>query len=97
MMLLFLSETWLSRNTAYNLNIDGYDCYHLYGNKSRAARRGRYGGGISVYYKHELSSKISIVEKQQLGIDGYVYIQLYFHSMKMFIYVVFIMYLVIQL
>ena len=65
---IILSETWLSRNTAYNLNIDGYDCYHLYGNKSRAARRGRYSGGISVYYKHELSSKISIVEKQQIGI-----------------------------
>jgi len=31
-------------------------------------RRGRYSGGIAVYYKHELSSNISIVEKQRIGI-----------------------------
>jgi len=42
--------------------IDGYECYHLYGNKPRVARRGRYTVGIYVYYKHELNSKLSIVE-----------------------------------
>ena len=31
-------------------------------------RRCRYSGGIAVYYKHELSSNISIVEKQRIGI-----------------------------
>ena len=44
---VILSETWLSRNTAYNVNIDGDDCYHV------------HRGGISVYYKHELRSRMS--------------------------------------
>ena len=66
--IVILSETWLSHKSAYNLNIEGYEAVHLYGNKSPQTRRGRYSGGISVYYISYLSSKVYIVEKQQCGI-----------------------------
>ena len=40
----------------------------MVGNKSPHTRRGRYSGGISIYYKKHLEDKISIVEKDQNGI-----------------------------
>ena len=58
----------MSKNTSYNLNIQGYETYHLFGNKSDNARKGRYSGGITVYYKSELHEKIKIVEEKQIGI-----------------------------
>lgn len=51
-----------------NLDIDGYSCVHIPGNKSKRSSRGRCSGGISVYYKTDLKIHISIVEKQQCGI-----------------------------
>ena len=39
------------------------------GNKSKGVKKGRYSGGISVYYKNCLNDKIKIiVEKHQCGI-----------------------------
>lgn len=66
--LIFLSETWLSGNDTTNYDIDGYMCEHIYGNKRRNTSRGRYGGGIAVYYKKELKQYIKIVQKEQCGI-----------------------------
>ena len=66
--IVVLSETWLSPKSNYNLNINGYEAFHLYGNKSPNVRKGRYSGGISVYYKLELKNKLQIEEKQQSGI-----------------------------
>lgn len=65
---MILSETWLSKTTSYNLDINGFDSFHLFGNRSRNARKGRYSGGISIYYKYELKNKISLIETNQIGI-----------------------------
>ena len=66
--IVVLSEAWLSPQSNYYLNINGYEAFHLYGNKSPNVRKGRYNGGISVYYKLELKNKLQIEEKQQSGI-----------------------------
>jgi exonuclease III len=66
--IVLLSETWLSENTHLNLDIQGFVSHHLYGNKTNNTRRGRYSGGLSVYYKEIFGNKISIVEKHQSGI-----------------------------
>ena len=50
-----------------NLEINGYKCDHVYGQKSRGVRKGRQSGGITVYFREELSDKISIVEKHDFG------------------------------
>ena len=65
---MLFSETWTSRRNAINLDIQGYDCVHIYGQKSPNVRKGRQSGGISVYYKHELKEYISIVEQNKNGI-----------------------------
>ena len=62
------SETWLSSSEQLNLDIQGYTCDHLYGNKSAGAKRERYSGGISIYYKNYLKNSIHIVEKNQCGV-----------------------------
>ena len=49
--IIILTETWLSKNTCVNLEIPKYNCKHLFGNKSRDTQKGRYSGGISLYYK----------------------------------------------
>ena len=40
----------------------------MYGQKRHGVRKGRQSGGISVYFREELSDKISIVEKHDFGI-----------------------------
>ena len=47
----FFSETWLSGSDQLNLDIQGYTCDHLYGNKSAGSTKVRYSGGILIYYK----------------------------------------------
>ena len=42
--------------------------YTLFSNKDRNTRKGHFSGGISLYYKHFLKYKISIVNKNQYGI-----------------------------
>ena len=66
--LIFFSETWLHKNVNLNLDISGYESYHLFGNKSRHTRKGRYSGGISIYYKQAIKNYIHIIEKHQNGI-----------------------------
>ena len=72
---MVLGETWLNQNTGLNCEIDGFECEHVYANKSIKTKKGRYSGGISLYYKSHLKNHITIVEKSTLGfiwfkIDG---------------------------
>ena len=55
--LIFLSETWLSKIENINLDINGYCCEHIHGNKSKNTRKGRYSGGISFYYKTKFNKR----------------------------------------
>jgi hypothetical protein len=57
----FLTETWTNRNDPYCLDIVGYECDHVYGRKF--ARRGRFSGGVSVYYRSHLKDYVSVIEK----------------------------------
>jgi len=58
----------LQKNTKYNLEIQGYESYHLFGNKAYNTRKGRASGGLSIYYKSELKTDISVVETIKSGI-----------------------------
>ena len=62
--IIFLQETWLSPKSTLNLEIQGYCSDHLLGNKSPNTKKGRYSGGISVYYRNYLKSCINIEEKK---------------------------------
>ena len=66
--IILFSETWLSDSDNSNLEIQGYKCEHIHGNKSAGVRKGRYSGGISIYYKNCFSGQIKIIEKIQCGI-----------------------------
>lgn len=50
------------------VEIPGYVCVHVYGNKSHNVNRGRSSGGLAIYYKLHLSKYIEVVEKIQNGI-----------------------------
>ena len=52
----------------FNLEIKNYTCEHLYGNKAENTKKGRFSGGISIYYKNNLKNHIQIIEKDQCGI-----------------------------
>ena len=65
---MFLNETWITTKSCVNLEIPGYNCVHLYGNKSHNVNRGRSSGGLAIYYKQHLSKYIEVVEKIQNGI-----------------------------
>ena len=66
--MLLLSETWIGKSENSNLDIEGYSCEHIFGNKSRGTKKGRFSGGISVYYKNCYRDKIHVIEKHQCGI-----------------------------
>ena len=51
----------------YCLNQD-YTCEHIFGNKSAGAKKGRFSGGISIYYKNCFKDKIKVIEKNQSGV-----------------------------
>ena len=55
-------ETWLNENDCFNLDIPGYHAEHIFGKKSKHTKRGRFSGGISVYYKNELKNHIKLLE-----------------------------------
>ena len=63
-----LTETWLTKKGLYNVDIQGFESEHIFGNKSVGVKKGRYSGGVSIYYKTHLKDKIKIVEKNQCGI-----------------------------
>jgi hypothetical protein len=60
--IIVLSETWTNRNDPYCLDITGYVCEHVYGRKF-VSKRGRYSGGVSVYYRSHLKDHILVIEK----------------------------------
>lgn len=64
---IFLCETWLNRKETCNLDISGYQSDHIFGTKSKTAKRGRYSGGLSVYYKTEFKNKVKVLEKSPYG------------------------------
>lgn len=63
-----LNETWLSEKDSYCLDINGYLCQSVYGNKSAQAKKGCYSGGISFYYKKKFKNKITILCTNKRGI-----------------------------
>ena len=65
---MFLSETWVSKTEHINLDTNGYICDFIPGNKTRHSRKGRFSGGISLYYKSYLKNYITVLEKHQSGI-----------------------------
>ena len=58
----------MTQKDSLNLDIQGYSCEHLFGNKSAGAKKGRFSGGISLYYKNCLNGKIKVLEKSKTGI-----------------------------
>ena len=72
---MILGETWLNQNTGLKCEIDGFECEHVYANKSIKTKKGRYSGGISFHYKSHHKNHTTIVKKSTLGfiwfkIDG---------------------------
>ena len=66
--LVFFTETWISKNTFFNFDVTDYSCVHLYGNKSRTTQRGRFSGGITLYYRESIGKSKKIVDQHQNGI-----------------------------
>ncbi|MEW8545054.1 MAG: reverse transcriptase family protein [Candidatus Thiodiazotropha sp.] len=66
--IILLGETWLNEKTGLKCEIEGYQCEHIYARKSIGARKGRYSGGISIYYKSYLKDFIKVIEKSQYGL-----------------------------
>ena len=67
-VIVIFTETWISPNTHYNLDIRGFISNHIHGMKSIHARKGRYIGGVSVYFRSCLSDKIKTIEKNHCGV-----------------------------
>lgn len=65
--IVIVKETWILPNTHYHLDIKGFISSHTYGIKSVHARKGRFSGGISVYFRSFSSYKIKIIEKNLCG------------------------------
>lgn len=65
---IFLTETWLTKTVNFNCDIQGYTCEHIFGNKSAGVKKGRFSGGISIYYKNCFKDKIKVLEKNQSGL-----------------------------
>lgn len=66
--IVFFNETWLSKHDTYNFDINNFCVEHIYGNKSKNIRKGRFSGGISFYYRSNLKKHVKIVEKNDYGI-----------------------------
>lgn len=66
--IVLLGETWLNKNDNINCDIQGFECEHLYARKSLGVRKGRYSGGISLYYKSYLKQYIKVVEQSPYGL-----------------------------
>lgn len=55
-----MNETWVSKTDYTNFHINGYVCDFIPGNKTGRSRKGRYDGGISLYYRTCLKNYITI-------------------------------------
>lgn len=64
--ILVFNETWLTKNEFLSLDIQGYCCEHIFGNKSAGVKKGRYSGGLSIYYKTWLKDKIKVTVVEQI-------------------------------
>ena len=56
--LILLSETWISNKHTINLDIKGFESYHIFGQKTRGVKKEPYSGGLSVYFRSEFKIKI---------------------------------------
>lgn len=65
---ILFSETWISDKHLINLEINGFDSFHIFGHKSHGVKKGRQSGGISVYFREQYKNKISVIEKNNFGI-----------------------------
>ena len=65
--IVLMCETWIGKNTTCNLEIRGFQCEHIFGTRSQNAKRGRYSGGIAVYFKKELQNNVQVIEKSAQG------------------------------
>ena len=65
--IVLMCETWIGKNTTCNLEIPGFQCEHIFGTRSQNAKRGRYSGGIAVYFKKELQNYVQVIEKSAQG------------------------------
>ena len=66
--ILFFGETWLNKEDPYEFSLDGYECEHVFAQKSQGAKTGRFSGGVYVYFKSCLKQHITVVEKINCGI-----------------------------
>ena len=66
--ILLFGETWINSHDPVNLSIPGFECAHVFAQKSRGAKCGRSSGGVSVYFKSNLKQYISVVDKSDCGI-----------------------------
>ena len=66
--ILLLGETWISKDDPSDLDIKGFECSHVFAQKSLGVKCGRSSGGVSVYYKTCLKPYINVVEKSDFGI-----------------------------
>ena len=66
--IIFLSETWLNKKHLTDLSIQGFESYHVYGQKSTGVKKGRLSGGLSIYFRKELKNEISVIETNNFGI-----------------------------
>ena len=66
--IVFLCETWTSRRNTINLDIEGYDSAHIFGQKTPGVNKGRQSGGISVYFRKTLKQFITVIEQNKFGI-----------------------------
>ena len=64
---MFLCETWIGKNETCNLEIPGYQSEHIFGTKSKNTKRGRYSGGIAVYFRNDLKNFVKVIEKSSQG------------------------------
>ena len=63
--ILIFTECWISKFS--NVNINGYECFVCPRQKCNKKAK-RSSGGITVYFKHHLSQKISLIKRNTKGI-----------------------------
>ena len=71
--IILFGETWLNNQSNLNYDINGFECDHVFGSKSKGNSKGRYSGGVSLYYKPWLKKHLRVIEKSKYG---YIWIKL---------------------
>ena len=61
---LCFSETWLKPNE--NCTLKGFDAFHVLGRKGKR-KKGRFSGGVSFYFKHDLKKGIKCLKNCQFN------------------------------